>query len=291
MPTFATPEPISVTLELGVGTVRIAAGERTDTDVEVRPSDPTRKSDVAAAERTRVEFANGVLLVKGPPKNWRQLSLRGGGESIDVRIALPAGSEVRGEAGVAPLSTSGRLGECRYKTGVGDIAVDEAGAVRLRAGAGDISLGRAGGSTEVTTGSGAVRIGTVDGPAVVKNSNGETRIGAVSGDLRVSASNGRIVVDRADATVAAKTANGDVRLGQVSRGTVVAHTAMGKVEVGIGEGVAAWLDLHTSFGTVHSDLDAAGRPGPGEAVVEVKARTSMGDITVRRAAAATTTPG
>ncbi|HEY4410731.1 MAG TPA: DUF4097 family beta strand repeat-containing protein [Acidimicrobiia bacterium] len=288
MPTFPTPEPITVTLEIGVGAVRLTAGPRTDTVVEVRPTDPTRKADVTAAERTRVEFTNGVLLVKTPPKNWRQLSLRGGGESVDVRIELPAGSEVRGEAGVAPLQTSGPLGECRYKTGVGDIAVDEAGAVRLRAGAGDISVGRATGHTEITTGSGALRIGTVEGTAVVKNSNGETRIGTVTGDLRVSASNGRIVVDRADATVAAKTANGDVRLGRVSSGTVVAHTALGKVEVGIGDGVAAWLDLHTSFGTVHSDLDATGRPEPGDGVVEVKARTSMGDITIHRASAPST---
>jgi len=188
---------------------------------------------------------------------------------------------------VAPLTATGRLGECRYKTGVGDITVEEAGPVRLRTGAGDISLGRATGHCEVTTGTGALRIGTVDGTAAVKNSNGETRIGTVTGDLRVSASNGRIVVDRADATVAAKTANGDVRLGRVSQGAVVAQTALGKVDVGIGEGVAAWLDLHTSFGHVHRDLDAAERPEPGEGVVEVKARTSMGDITVRRAAAVT----
>ena len=44
MPTFETPEPISVSLELGVGDVRIAASERTDTVVEVRPSDPPKNA-------------------------------------------------------------------------------------------------------------------------------------------------------------------------------------------------------------------------------------------------------
>lgn len=39
MPNFDTPEPISVTLELGVGNVRITASDRTDTTVDVRPSD------------------------------------------------------------------------------------------------------------------------------------------------------------------------------------------------------------------------------------------------------------
>src|SRR5437764_958604 len=41
MPTFDTPEPISVTVEFGVGDLRIVASDRTDTMVEVRPSDPT----------------------------------------------------------------------------------------------------------------------------------------------------------------------------------------------------------------------------------------------------------
>src|SRR6266542_7009435 len=98
MPVFDTPEPISVTVELGVGDIRIVASDRTDTIVEVRPSDEAKKSDVTAAEQTRVEYAGGRLLIKGP-KNWRQYTFRGGGESIDVQIELPAGSHLRGETG------------------------------------------------------------------------------------------------------------------------------------------------------------------------------------------------
>jgi len=48
MPNFETPEPISVTFELGVGNVRIAASDRTDTTVDVRPSDESDESDVQA---------------------------------------------------------------------------------------------------------------------------------------------------------------------------------------------------------------------------------------------------
>ena len=89
---------------------------------------------------------------------------------------------------------------------------------------------------------------------MVKNSNGDTRIGEVTGDLRVKAANGRISVDQADAAVTAKTANGDVRLGEVARGAVVAETGAGTVEVGVRDGVAAWLDLNTRFGNVQNDL-------------------------------------
>ena len=284
MPTFDTPEPISVTVEFGVGDLRIVASDRTDTMVEVRPSDPAKKADVTAAEQTRVEYAGGRLLIKAP-KNWRQYTFRGDGESVDVQVELPAGSQLRGETGVAALRCRGRLGECRYKTGIGDIQLERAGAVQLRTGVGDITVERAGGDAELTTGSGSLRIDGIDGTAVVKNSNGDTWIGRVTGDLRVNAANGRISVDQASGTVAAKSANGDVRLGEVAHGAVLAQTAFGKVEIGIRDGVAAWLDLNTRYGIVRNDLDTADRPGAGEEAVEVRARTAFGDITIHRSSA------
>jgi hypothetical protein len=285
MPTFNTPEPISLTMELGIGDVRIVAGDRTDTVVEVRPSDPSKKSDVAAAEHARVEYADGRLLIKAP-KGWRQYTFRGGDESIAVQINLPAGSEVHADAGIGAFHCFGRLGECDVRTGVGELQIDEVGGpVRLKTGSGDITVGRAFGHVDVSGGSGAVRIGHIDGTGMVKNSNGDTWIGEVTGDLRANAANGRIVVDHAHAPVVAKTANGDVRLREVARGAIIAETAHGKIEVGVLDGVAAWLDLSTRFGTVQSDLDAVERPESSEAAVEVRAHASFGDITVAHAPA------
>jgi DUF4097 and DUF4098 domain-containing protein YvlB len=282
MPTFDTPESISVTVELGVGDVRIVATERTNTIVEVRPTDPAKESDIAAASQTRVEYANGRLLIRGP-KGWKH-GLRWHGQSIDVQIDLPTGSHVRTESGVGTFHGTGRLGECHIQTGVGEIHVDEAGApVELKAGAGDITLGRATGHTAVTTGTGAVRIDSIGGTAVVKNSNGDTWIGQVTGDLRTNAANGRILVGEAQASVAAKTANGDIRIDEVARGAVHVETARGKIEIGVRDGVAAWLDLDTGFGNVQSELHEAERPEAGHDTVEVRARTSFGDITIRHA--------
>ncbi len=284
MQTFETPEPIAVTLELGVGGVRIAATDRVDTRVDVRPSDPSKRSDVIAAEQTRVEYANGRLLVRAP-KGWRQwspLGPWGGHESIEVEIDLPAGSSLSGQAGVGAVRSTGRIGGCRFRTGVGDIRVEGAGPVELKTGSGDVVLDRVDGTAEVTTGSGSVGIASVDGRAIVKNGNGDTWIGEVTGEARVNAGNGRISIDRAHAGVVAKTANGDVRLGQVERGAVVAQSAFGSVEVGVRDRVAAWLDLDTKFGTVQNELDAADRPEPSEDAVEVHAQTSMGDITIHR---------
>jgi len=282
MPTFETPEPIAVTLELGVGDVRIAASDRSDTVVEVRPTDPAKSDDVSAAERTRVEYADGRLVVKAP-KGLRQYPPWGGVASIDVEIALPSGSRLNGDAGMGRLHGTGRLEELRYKTGAGEIQLDETGSVQIRTGAGDVTVERANGRAEITTGSGALQVGSVDGPAVVKNSNGDTWIGDVAGELRVNSANGKIAVDRPRATVVAKTANGDILVGPVARGEVVAETGFGQVDIAVLDGVSAFLELKTSFGRVNSDLDAAESPEPDKESVGIRARTGYGDITIRRA--------
>ena len=281
MARFDTPELISVDVELGVGDIRIEASDRTETTVEVRPSDPAKEADVTAADQTRVEYANGHLLVKAP-NGWRRWMPHRDGGSIDVEIGLPEGSRVRVEAGVGAVHSRGRLGECQCKVGVGEIRLDETGPLYLKTGAGDITMERAAGKAEVITGSGAVRIGSIDGTAAVKNSNGDTWIGEVSGTARVSAADGAISVDRAHEGIVAKTAKGDVRLGEVARDAAVAQTGFGRIEVGVLDGVAAWLDLHTKFGNVHNGLDDAEGPEAGTATVEVHASTSFGDIEIHR---------
>ena len=279
MPTFDTPEPITATIDLAIGDVRISAGDPGATLVEVRPTDPSDEEDLKAAEQTRVEYADERLLVKAPKlRSW--LSKRGG--SIDVTIALPAGSHVHGTLGLGDVHCDGRLGDCRIKTGLGRIRVDSADTLNLRTGAGDITVDRATGRAEVTTGSGDVRLGELDRGAVIKNSNGDTWVGVASDDVRLSAANGSIAVDLAQASVGAKSANGDVRLGEIVRGSVVLETKMGDLEVGIREGTAALLDVSSQFGRVQNTLAAADAPEPSAETVEVRARTSIGEIVIRR---------
>jgi len=280
MPTFATPEPITATIDLAMGDVRISAGDPGATLVEVHPSDASNEEDVKVAELTRVEYANERLLVKAP--KLRSWATRSTGGSIDVTIALPAGSHVHGTIGLGDFLCDGRLGDCRIKTGVGRIGVDQAGTLDLKTGAGDISVDRATGRAEVTAGSGEVRVGQLDASAVIKNSNGDTWVGAAGGELRINAANGNIAVDVTQASVVAKSANGDVRLGDVVRGSVVLETKIGDLEVGVREGTAAWLDVSSRFGHLHNSLDATEAPEPAAETVEVRARTSIGEIVIRR---------
>jgi DUF4097 and DUF4098 domain-containing protein YvlB len=280
MPVFATPEPISVTIDLYCGDVRVVASDRADTVVEVRPSDESNDSDVKAAQQTRVEYANDTLTVRGPKVRPFDFSKKT--RSVDVLVELPTGSAVHVDVSVGDVHCTGGLGECRFKTSVGHFRLDRTGQLRLNTSVGHITVDAIDGTADVT-GGGRVQIGAIGGAAVVKNSNGNTVIGTVAGDLRVRSANGDISVDRAGAGVDAKTANGSIRIGEVARGSATLHTAAGELEIGVAAGTAAWLDLKTGHGRVNNALDDIGQgPEKSEETVEVRAQTSFGDITVRR---------
>jgi hypothetical protein len=280
MPAFDTPEPVEIHIDIAMGDVRIVAADRRDAVVDVHPSDASDDEDRKAAELTRVHHADGHLIVKGPKlRSW--LSRRGGG-SVDVTLEVPAGSGLHGAAGSADFACDGTLGDVRVRTGVGHVRLDGVASLSVKSGTGDITVDHATGSVEITTASGDVRLREVEGSAVVKNSNGDTWIGVAGGDLRVNSANGAIVVDLARGTTVAKSANGDVRLREVARGSVVLETAMGDVEVGIREGTAAHLDVSAVAGHVLNDLEASTDPGGAGQRVKIRARTTMGDIAIRR---------
>ena len=280
MPTFETPEPITADIEIYVGQVRINASDRADTVVDVRPSDPSAEASVQAAERTIVEFSGGRLLVKGPkPKALAYvLPWRG---SIEVIVDLPAGSRVEAK-GAADFIATGPLGPTVLRSSNGDLRLEETGPLEAKASNGDISVDRVTGSAEVTASTGAIRIGTIDGPGTVKNSNGAITLGEATDDLQVKTATGDITIDRVLADVTVKSAHGRIRIAEAVSGTLHLENGYGKVGVGIAEGTAAWLDVHSKNGVVRNALTAAEGPETAGTVVEVHAHTNWGDIDIHR---------
>jgi hypothetical protein len=267
MTTFPTPQPIDVTIDVAIGSAHFIASDRTDTVVDVRPTNPANASDVKAAEGTRVEFADGKLGIHAP-KGWKHYtSFRGQSNSIDVTVELPTGSTLHGDSAM------------------GNIQLDHTAALVARSSFGDIRVEDVDGPAEIHTSSGDLNVRKVAGKAQVKNSNGTTKLGEIGGDLHVRSSNGDITIDSADASVDAKTANGSILAANVARGTVALATAAGDLEVGIREGSAAWLDVSSSFGDVRNSMSSADGPPPTGDTVEVRGRTSYGDIVIRRSAA------
>lgn len=298
MPAFDTPVPIVALIDVPAADIRVDAGERADTVVEIVPGDAHDDADVELARQIRVDCADGRLLVKaqggtaarpgglsldqliGSPASWVR-SLLGSGGRVQVTVSLPAGSRVDGGT-AASLRCRGRLGDVRFTTSDGDIQVEEAGRLRVKSSNGDISVGRATGHSDLTTTHGSITVGEIDGTAAVKTAHGEVTLGQVSGELRISSAHGDVRVDRALAGVVAKTAYGSLSVGEIVSGTFVMETAGGGLELGIRDGTTAWLDVSSQYGTVDVSLDAAQAAAPGELTAEVRAHTAYGDIAIHR---------
>jgi DUF4097 and DUF4098 domain-containing protein YvlB len=285
---FNTPSPITVALSLYVADVRFTASDRTDTIVEVRPSNPNKAADIKAAENTRLEYDDATrtlsIVSRKPRSRFVNFSSKRP-ESINVVIQLPTDSDVRGEAEVGDFQSDGALGTVALKTDLGAVRLAETGPLNLRGGVGEITVEAVGGSAVVHSASNDIRIGAVDGTADISADNGKVRVGLVTGPAEIKVANGSVSVDRALSDITAGSSNGEVRIGEVVRGKVSDTSKNGGVEVGIREGSAAWLELKTGVGRVYNELATADAPGADEPVdkVEVHASTKLGDVTIRRA--------
>ena len=285
---FSTPSPLAVVLDLYVADVRFTPADRTDTIVEVRPSDPNKAADIKAAENTRVEYDDATrtlsIVSRKPRSRFVNFSSKRP-ESIDLVIQLPADSDVRGEADLGDFQADGVLGAVVLKTDLGAVHLAETGPLNVRNGVGSITVEGVSGSAQVHSGSGDIRIGAVDGTADVSAGNGRVRVGVVTAPANLKVSNGSVSVDRALSDITAESANGEVRIGEVVRGKVSATSKNGSVEVGVREGSAAFLELNTGVGRVYNELASSDAPEAGKPAdqVEVRASTKLGDVTIRRA--------
>lgn len=282
MRSFDTPRPITVTIDLALGDLRVRASDRDDTVVTVQPTNPSRSADVTSAEDTRIDYADGRLAVN-TPKSWKRFSPFDASGSVQVTIDVPTGSSLEASSSMGDIQVDGELDRCRLKTAMGDIRLDQSGPLTLKTSFGNVDVDHVAGDADIDTGSGEVRVGTVEGAAVVKNSNGATRIDQVGGDLRVRAANGSIIIGRAERSVVAKSAAGSIEVGSLRRGVAVLETAVGDLSCGLAPGTSANLDVRSKLGRVRSGLDASAGPAPSDEVLELRAYTTVGDITLTRA--------
>ncbi|WP_329619751.1 DUF4097 domain-containing protein [Streptomyces sp. NBC_01255] len=284
MPTFETPDPISVRIGIAAGDVELRADDRTDTVVEVRPSNGSEASR-RAAEETEVDYSGGTLQIRGPKPRRRLFGKQKNvettsDESIHITIALPAGSRVQGDAAVGSVDGQGRLGSFRFESGCGDIRLEETAGLRLEAGLGNVTIKRVLGDVDITVAQGKLRIADVDGSATIENLSGVTKVGHVSRGLTLNATNGDVSVGRADGDVEIKNANGDIHVSEVSRGSVTLETARGSIEVGVHEDSAAYVDAHALVGGVSNALNSTDGPGASEETVRLHLRTLVGQIDI-----------
>jgi Putative adhesin len=289
MQSFPTPEPVAVTIEANFADVQIAASDRSDTVVDVRPTDPDDHAHVEVAEATRVEMLGDQLRVIAPKPSLMARIISS--PSLDITITVPTGSAVRATLGAGNVEATGTLGACKLRTGAGTIRLGDTGPLEARSGTGDIVVRHVAGDATIETPAGHTQIASATGNVEIKNGSTGPRIGVVGGDLTVRAGHGRIEVESVAGNVDARTAHGAVVIGRAAGADVDLRTSHGDLEVGIPDGRAAWLDLDTKYGRVVSEFVATtDAPSPGGATVRVVGHTSYGDIRIRRISEAPDTP-
>ncbi|GAA5000995.1 DUF4097 family beta strand repeat-containing protein [Actinopolymorpha pittospori] len=278
MPTFATPEPITLRLRLRSGDVIIEASDRDSTEVEVRPSNPNRSADLDAVEETLVEHHDGVIVVEA-----RDHGPRGSDGSVHVRVALPTGSDIDGHKASADLRATGRLGTVSLNTASGDVQLEHVGPLSIKSASGDIRCQVVDGDVKVESASGDITLPEVHGSVQISSASGDIDLGQVDGDVRMQSASGDGTVRSAGGSVEVKTASGDMTIGSFHRGQASVDAASGDITIAVARGVSAWLDVSSLTGSVRSALEESDGPADSEDTVEIRARTLSGDISITRA--------
>lgn len=220
---FDSPSAISATVDIPAGRIQLIASDRADTTVEIRPSDAGRNSDVKAADGLEVAFADGVLRIEAAKPANRLLGSSG---SVEVTVLLPTDSTVDAKSALADFRGVGRLGDVTIEAAQGSIKLDETATAHLTLQSGDISVGRLGGSAELSTQQGNLRITeAVTGTVELKTMRGDIMVGAAPG----------------------------------SSATLDAGTTYGRVRNSLknADGAAAALNIHAT--TAHGDITAESR--------------------------------
>jgi hypothetical protein len=248
--TFSTPGPVTLDVRVPAGDIDVETGNTAETTVELE----VQGRDGDEAERnTRIEMrrrGEGYEVVVDAERGPGIGLFRGRSGDYRVRITAPNDATFRAQVASADVRGRGRYAEVDVKAASGDVEFEQV--------TGDASINTASGDIEVE------RVGS----AKVNSASGDVRIDEAAGDLAVN------------------TASGDIDLRSVASGEVKVNSASGDVEVGIATGSRLWVDAQSLSGDTSSELELeSGSPietdeGP---LVELKARTMSGDISVKRA--------
>ena len=277
MPTFATPGPVTATVEVAGAQVRVTASDRTDTMVLVEPRNPASRKDVKVAGKTKVDLANGQLTVKTTVPGDRN-------GSVVIAIDLPAGSSLVAYLANSGVHADGSLGECELHMASGRAQLDRISALQANIAGGEVTIGHIAGRASIDGTAFALRISEVKDAVRFSSSGGHTWIGHAFAGLDLSSGHGSFDIDRADGSVTATTGDGAIRVGRLTRGQAELLNRSGNIEVGISEGTVARVDANSKRGSVRNSLPQRENPGTSGNTVTVRVRRRYGDVIIARRA-------
>ena len=267
--TFDTPGPLALRLEIPSGEIEISAGPGTETSLDL---DALDDASARALDQVRVELRDTrdghELVVEAKGRGGWGSFLNFGQTGYRLRVGCPEGARVAARTRSADVTGHGRLGALDVQTASGEVSFTEVD-----------------GDAVVKSASGDVELGTVAGRASAHTASGGVEIGRAGGDVDVNNVSGEIVVRDAQGSVTVNSVSGDQRLQAVVEGIVKAQSVSGDVLIGVRRGSRVYLDCNTLSGETSSELELTGEAGDEGPLVELRAKTVSGDITVVRAAA------
>jgi DUF4097 and DUF4098 domain-containing protein YvlB len=243
--TFSTPGRVELRIDVPRGDVEIETAETDETTVELE----ARGRDAEEYEREAVIEArprgDGHEVIVDASARRGLLGFREG--EYRVRIKAPSGAGVRAELASADISGRGSFGDLEIDCASGDVRFDD-----------------------------------VTGQAKVNTASGDVELRRVAA-AKVNSASGDVVIEESG-SVEANTASGDIRVRSISSGEVELHSASGDLDVGIAKGSRLWIDAQSLSGDTSSELELESAPSDDEGpLVELRAQTMSGDISVRRA--------
>lgn len=276
---FDTPTPIDLKVEVSSGEIHLNASDTAHTQVELEAIKEDKQAlDLIAHARVE-QHGNKISVIM--PKN--KGSFIGSKGQVRITISLPHDSALRIDTGSADLLGHGRFADTHINSGSGDVELEQISSGDIKAGSGDVDLDVVLGAVKVKTGSGDVTLGPVGGSADVMAGSGDVRLDTIGEELKVKTGSGDVTITSGGSRVDAMAGSGDVVVRRVERGEVVAKTGSGDVTIGVSEGTAAYLDIQTVTGDLTSSLDSTSEPLDGDATVSIKVISGSGDVVLQRA--------
>lgn len=160
------------------------------------------------------------------------------------------------------------------------VTVPEGSRLEARLDAGSVTADQDWAEADVRTSAGSVRLGSCR-TARVRADAGSVNVAACV-DGKVSTQAGSVKLGLTTGTVVASAQAGSVKVVEAREGSLDLRTEMGTVTVGVAAGTAVLADCHSEMGNVRSDLSSRPEPGQGERRLQLRARTEMGTIRLRR---------
>jgi DUF4097 and DUF4098 domain-containing protein YvlB len=194
--------------------------------------------------------------------------------AIDYEITLPADTTLQAHSGSGNVAVEGVRSAVDAQTGSGDIRVKDLGS-KLHA----------------QTGSGNIRAEAVAAPFWGQTGSGDIEADLTgSGDVDVHTGSGSIRIRGIKGGVRARTGSGNVEADGAVSGPWQIHSGSGNIILAVGSGSGFNLNVHTSSGSIHSNLPITVQGSLGKNELkgtvkgggpEVEASTGSGDVELR----------